>query len=276
MLDVLMRIAVIGDIHQHLDARDIAWIDAQTFALVLITGDLPGRFHQGLEDVVQTLSTLRTRAVWIPGNHDAPSIAQLVLDQLPWRASAGQIGPRLERLKAAISPVEVGGYSVHEVSDDTALLVGRPLAMDGRRVTFAAAVSQHWGVESLEGSVERMKGLVDAHGFERWWVLGHNGPAGLGAGAQAPWGIRGRDLGDPDLSEIVAYLKQTGRQVPLVVAGHVHHRAGVRGRQWCVRSEETTYVNAARVPRHDQSGERHVVVLTLVGDQLEVEAVTYR
>ena len=271
-----MRIAVVGDIHQHFDGRDAAWIDAQKFALVLITGDLPGRFHQGIGPVTKALASLRTPAVWIPGNHDAPTLAQLIQDQTPWRAGAGGISARLHALRTALSPVAVGGFSVHRVSDDIGLLVGRPLAMDGRRVTFAAAVKQHWGVSNLSESIERMKALVDAHAYRRWWVLGHNGPSGLGAGGSAPWGIAGRDLGDPDLAAAVAYLKQTGRAVDVVVAGHVHPRCGARGRAWHVKQDGTTYVNAARVPRHDQSGGRHLVVLTLAQDALEVDAVTYR
>jgi len=254
----------------------VAWLDAQKFALVLITGDLPGRVHQGLAQVVETLSTLRTRAVWIPGNHDAPTVAQLIHDQLPWRAGAGAISTRLDAIQRAVSPVEMGGYSVHELSGSTGLLVARPLAMDGRRLTFAAAVAQHWGVGSLEESAGRMKALVDQHPYRRWWILGHNGPSGLGAGVEAPWGITGRDLGDPDLSAVVAHLKQTDREVPLVVAGHVHHRTGARGRAWCVQKEGTTYVNAAHVPRHDRSGERHVVVVSVAEEGPEVTAVTYR
>jgi len=109
-------------------------------------------------------------------------------------------------------------------------------------------------------------------------VLAHNGPAGLGSGREAPWGLGHRDLGDPDLAAVIDHLRGTGRSAPLVVAGHVHHRCDAGRRRWCVRDRGTTYVNAARVPRHEQVGgspRRHLVSIDLDGDAVRVEAQTY-
>jgi uncharacterized protein (TIGR04168 family) len=273
-----VRIAAIGDIHRCFDEEDARWIDRANFDRVLFTGDLPGRWHQGMDEVARGLAALTTPAVLIPGNHDGPSVFEMLADQWGCAGSGRDSLDRFAVRAATFGQVELGGYSVHPLTGDTALLVARPLAMDGRKLSFAPAIERAYGVADLTASATRLKALVDDHDARRWVVLAHNGPAGLGVGREAPWGLGYRDLGDPDLAAVIDHLRGTGRSVPLVVAGHVHHRGDAGRRRWCVRDRGTTYVNAARVPRHEQVGgssQRHLVSIGLDGDTVRVEAQTY-
>ena len=273
-----MRIAAIGDIHRCFDADDSRWIDRGNFDRVLFTGDLPGRWHEGMDEVAGGLAALRTPAVLIPGNHDGPKLWELLVDQWGPARAGGASLDRMRAYGARMGGVEVGGYSVHPLEEGLALLVGRPLSMDGRKLSFAPAIERAYGVADLAASEARLKAIVDGHDVERWVVLAHNGPAGLGVGPTSPWGLGRRDLGDPDLAGVITHLKDTGRSVPLVVAGHVHHRGDEGRRRWCVRKDGTTYLNAARVPRHESIGgssRRHLVCVDLDGDAVRVEAQTY-
>lgn len=58
-------------------------------------------------------------------------------------------------------------------------------------------------------------------------VMGHNGPAGLGAERHnicgVDWVSEAGDHGDPDLQSVLQQLQEAGRPVALVVFGHMHH-----------------------------------------------------
>lgn len=60
------------------------------------------------------------------------------------------------------------------------------------------------------------------------------------------------DHGDPDLQSALKSVKSTGRPVPLVVFGHMHHilKGGAALRQMaCADDDGTVYLNCAVVPR---------------------------
>jgi uncharacterized protein (TIGR04168 family) len=64
-------------------------------------------------------------------------------------------------------------------------------------------------------------------------IMGHNGPAGLGAQRHnicgVDWVKEAGDHGDPDLASVLQQLREAGRDVALVVFGHMHHK--LRGRR---------------------------------------------
>ena len=64
------------------------------------------------------------------------------------------------------------------------------------------------------------------------------------------------------------------KRVLAVVAGHMHHRLKGGGeRKWLVESDGVLYVNAARVPRIEKSGQRYHVCLETDGERARAELV---
>lgn len=77
-------------------------------------------------------------------------------------------------------------------------------------------------------------------------LMGHNGPAGLGAERHSicgvDWVSGAGDHGDPDLAHVLEQLQGAGRQVALVVFGHMHHTLkGMIGQIIPVHKMSTNY-----------------------------------
>jgi uncharacterized protein (TIGR04168 family) len=254
-----VRIALLGDLHEHWSPADVEAIDALGYDLVLFVGDLADTLHRRTLQVARAISPLRTPALLLPGNHDATTpfgvLAEAGHLDLRRPGAAARAVARSEALRAALGPVRVAGYSVHPFPDaGVTVVAARPHAMDGSRLCFPQALQALFGIATLEDSVRRLRALVDeARGTLVF--LAHNGPTGLGTDRQAPFAVMGRDLGDPDLADAVAYARRSGRRVAAVVAGHIHHRGQ---RRWLVEQEGTVIVNAARVPRVWQENGREV------------------
>ncbi len=266
-----MRIAVIGDVHAAWTEADSLAIDALRYDLVLFVGDLGDPLHTRTLATARAMSTLSTRALLLPGNHDGTSPLGVLAEATGRgrvRPGAGQRGlARMARLQKALGPIAVVGYSMHPLGTDLTLIAARPHAMDGRRLCFEQLLEARHGVPSMGASIRRLQDLVDAAPGQLVF-LAHNGPLGLGAAGYDPWALRGRDLGDPDLAAAVAWARRQGRQVLAVVAGHLHHTG--RDRRWIVQRDGVLYVNAARVPRvFERSGRtwRHHVELELGPDR---------
>jgi uncharacterized protein (TIGR04168 family) len=260
-----MRIALVGDVHERWTHDDSRAVDALGYDVVLFVGDLGDRLHRRTLDVARAISTLRTRALLVPGNHDATTPLGVLAEALGIalrRPGAGARSlVRIDRLQAALGPVALVGYTAHRL-DGLTLVAGRPHAMDGRRVTFADAIEARFGLSTLAASARRLRDLVDSTEGPLAF-LGHNGPLGLGAEADAPFSHRGRDLGDPDLADAIDHARRAGRPVLAVMAGHLHHDGG--DRRWLVERDGTAYVNAARVPRTGGGMRRYVEVRIAAG-----------
>ena len=245
-----MRLALLGDLHEHWTAEDVATIDAAGYDLALFVGDLADPLHRRTLEVAQRVGALRTPALLLPGNHDGTTPGGVLGEALKVGVqrpgAAARAVARIEALERALDPVRLAGFSVHPFADHGITIVAaRPHAMDGARLCFAPLLRARHGVATLEESVARLRALVDQAEGDLVF-LAHNGPFGFGADAAAPWSVFGRDLGDPDLAEAIRYAKERGRRVLAVLAGHIHHRGG---RRWLLEVDGTVYVNAARVPR---------------------------
>jgi len=275
-----MIFAVVGDIHHAWDQADVAWFDASDCDAVLFTGDLAGYRHRDTLAVAERIGRLRKPALLVPGNHDGPRVGQMVAELLGsallGRAFAGGLPRRADAAAAKLGAVEVGGYSRHRFGD-LDVVVGRPHSMGGPTLTFPHDLRARHGIESMESSAERLRALVDGCG-PRLLFLAHNGPAGLGATRDAPWGRDFHrdegDWGDADLRAAVEHARATGRTVVAVVAGHMHRRMRGGGqRRWQADDDGTLCLNAAVVPRHRADGARHHVRLVIDGDQATAEDV---
>lgn len=276
-----MKLAAIGDIHGFWDEHDTAYFNNSDYNGLLFTGDL-GRIT-GDSGVAAHLSKLTKPAWMVPGNHDGATLLQLgaEIKNKPLLCELAAIGMqrRVNALAKKLLPVDLCSYALKSLDSDLALLVARPHAMGGDRFYFQPYVKKQLGIDSFAASAAKLKTLVD-QAPERLIVLSHNGPAGLGDTADAPFGNDFRpeagDFGEPDVREAIDYARQTGRQVLAVVAGHMHHRnpktKAVRN-TWA-NDGQTLYINAAKVARiSKKDNSRHHVRLVIEQSQVIADAV---
>ncbi len=264
-----MRIAIVGDIHEHWGEEDLSYFASEHFDAILFVGDLPRFSHRNTEAVARSVSKLDTRAIFIPGNHDGPSPVQVLAEAARCGCDLGgwvsAHVSRIDRLQRALGSVELGGFSVHPL-DGVDVVACRPHAMDGRHLSFAPYLAARFGVTSIEASSERLRGCVDRC-TQPIVFLSHNGPAGLGCTRDDLYGRSTPefDNGDLDLTEAVAHAQRTGHEVLAVVSGHMHHSGDGGMRRWTIEKGGVRYVNAARVPRvFEREGRRHRHCVELV------------
>jgi uncharacterized protein (TIGR04168 family) len=280
-----VRIGVVGDVHLAWDDHDVRSLNGAGYDLLLFVGDLAGYGAEGAVRVARSIARLRTPALVLPGNHDAVTTLQLGAEvfytsEVLRDALAIGMSARVARLRRALGPVPLCGYSVHPFDAlGVAIVAARPHSIGGPRVGFRRYLAQRFGVQTMPDSTARLRALFDEVPVgQPIVVLAHCGPTGLGATRDAIYGNDFRpeqgDWGDPDLEEALAHARQTNKRVVAVVAGHMHrHLRGGGLRTWHVQHEGVHHVNAARVPRRRRSGERHHVRLTLEGGAVEVEEV---
>ncbi|MEN0067295.1 MAG: metallophosphoesterase [Myxococcota bacterium] len=266
-----MRIAVVGDVHRQWTIGDSRSLDAANYDLILFVGDLPGMLHEGMKTTAQAISTLKTRTLLMPGNHDGTSAMGVLAEVVGGRRRPGmavRAQRRMDQLQDWLGPVELVGYTAHPFPDhDLTVIAGRPHAMDGRHISFAPVLEATHAVSNFGESIERYSSLIEATAGPLLF-LAHNGPRGFGRDPRAPWVVAGRDIGDPDLAAAVHRAQQQQRRVVACVAGHIHHQGD---RRWWIEQDGTGYLNAARVPgqRSGAGGrERHHVSLEIGPDRV--------
>jgi uncharacterized protein (TIGR04168 family) len=274
----MVQIAVIGDIHTRFTAVDVAHFNAGAADLILVVGDLSNYRQREGYPATRCLARLRKPTLFIPGNHDAVLLLQLLAEArgIAWLADLLAHGQarRAAALRRRLGPVTCCGYSGHPFAlngQTFDVIAARPYAFGGSALSCRRYLRRAFGVGSLADSAEKLKGLVDTAVSDRLIFLAHNGPAGLGAQPHDIWGCDfrdgGGDYGDADLQTAVAHAQARGKQVLAVVAGHMHHRVRGGGRRaWLVERDGVVYVNAARTPRIFKQGGRtvhHHVRLTL-------------
>ena len=284
-----LKLAIIGDVHCAWGPEDVAFFDAADYDAVLFTGDLPGLRHGRAMEVAAAMAPLRTRAFMIPGNHDGPSLGELVADIAHLSNTnlllAAAMRWRVGRLQRNLGRVELVGYSHHTVAsrdgDAIGLIAVRPHSQGGH-LNFAPYLRKTFQVASLQESAARLRDVIDDCPHERLVFLGHNGPHGLGGRQNDMWGAdhkrTGGDWGDIDYRQAIDYARSSGRQVLVAVAGHMHQRTKQKQlRPWKLRRDDVLYVNAARVPRvfrHDDGAmRRYHVAVAIDGNDAVAEEV---
>ncbi len=282
----MVKIAIIGDIHRHFNADDVAAFNHSDYDLILITGDLADFRSNAALPVADQLAQLNEPALLIGGNHDCTSLVQFMAEikGIEWLAQRDGDGQekRVEELRQHLGAVIFAGYSCHDFSingQDFSVIGARPFSPGGPELRFRPYLRQEYGINSLEDSVQRLKQLIDEATSNTLVFLAHNGPTGLGSKKDDIWGCdfrdNGGDYGDPDLEAAIRYARESGKRVAAVVAGHMHHEL-MNGdqRQWLVQTDSTTYVNAARVPRIFTIGTEtvhHHLSMTLDQGQVTIE-----
>ncbi len=268
------KIAIIGDLHGRYNGFDNHFLESNEFDLALFVGDLgSGSLNNGLQ-MIRIISKLRVPGLLMPGNNDAPHLAQLKAELAFQSGKSGLfrlMGPSTRK------GVEPCGYSVHELQTRTgpvSLIAARPCAMGGSECSFAEQLSRNHGISTLEESEARLRTLVDEAEQRDVIFFAHNGPTGLGEDADDLWGRdfalpkrpdAPRDWGDRDLRAAIDYAKEKGKRIIAVIAGHMH-RSDHNDRDLMIHDEGVTYVNPAYVPRIAPFGEsekHHFVELKL-------------
>lgn len=281
----MIKIGIIGDIHHHFTAADVAYFNQSEETLLLFVGDLAHFRLREAYPIVERMAQLEKTAFYIPGNHDAINMAQLLgeVKRWPWLRWLGSFGHkrRVHALRKRLGQVVLAGYSTHQFAHDgldVTVIAARPHAMGGPYLSFAPYLRQQFGVGSLEESAVRLKACVDAAKTERLIFLAHNGPTGLGTEQASIWGKdfrrEGGDWGDPDLAEAIDYARALGKEITAVIAGHMHHALRFGGtRRWHLFQDGTHYINAARVPRIFDNNQHHYIRLTLTETDAHVEEI---
>lgn len=257
------KVALIGDLHSSWDAADAKYFNGSDYELLLFTGDLgSGRQRNGVE-IARSLSRLTRPTLVMLGNNDADEYARISaeLSYQQGRARLLQGTPSWRPGSASVRPCGLDLHRFQLGELDLSVICGRPFARGNGELSSPEALHASYRIRSAEESSERLKSLVDAAETEQLLFLAHNGPRGLGATAHSLWGRdfhpEAGDWGDADLTEAVEHARKVGRRVLAVVAGHMHWNLRSGGeRRWQLERDGTLYVNAARVPRIVQAGER--------------------
>lgn len=246
-----MTLAVVGDVHGAWDEEDEAALAGLGVDLVVFVGDF------GNEDVelINRISQMPLPKAVILGNHDAwYTASDWGRKKCPYnRALEDRVQQQLELLgerHVGYGKLDVPGFNVTIVG-------GRPFSWGGTTWRNAGFYLKRYGIKDFETSTARILNAVKDAATETILFVGHCGPAGLGDRPEDPcgkdWNPIGGDYGDPDLQQAIAQAKHLGKQVPLVMFGHMHHT--LRHTQSISRvplkqdADQTIYLNAAVVPR---------------------------
>jgi len=282
-----VRIAVIGDVHLHFNDKDVSFFNKSDYDLILFVGDLVNYVPWKAKDVWALISKLQTPTLFMPGNHDSTNIFQLIAEVLGNQPLAKISGFRqsknAEHLKSQLKNTTVCGYSKHSFNIRDFpfdIIAARPYSMGGPNLSFQPFLKDQLRIDSMQSSAERIKDQIDASQNKNIVFLAHNGPTGLGDKRHNIWGCDFRksegDFGDPDLENAIEYARLKNKRILAVLAGHMHQGLKRGGeRQWLIEANETTYVNAARVPRIFQRGTKilhHHVRVELSADGANISA----
>lgn len=252
----LIKIAVVGDIHDQWEAEDGIALQQLGVDLVLFVGDFG---NESLE-IVRAIAALNIPKAAVFGNHDAWYTAtDWGRKKCPYnRKKEDWVQQQLDLL----GETHVGYGKLDFPALDLTVVGSRPFSWGGSVWKNADFYQQRFGVTSFAESTARIISAADSAAYETVIFLGHNGPVGLGDRAEDPcgkdWQPLGGDFGDPDLTDAITQTRANGKTIPLVTFGHMHHKLRHTYQQMRKRvyasPEETIYLNAASVPRIIQNG----------------------
>lgn len=264
----LIKIAVIGDVHDQWEAADGEALRSLGVDLALFVGD----FGNESVEVVQAIASLDIPKAVILGNHDAWYTAtEWGRQRCPYdRAQEDWVQDQLDLL----GEIHVGYSKLDFPEFNLTVVGGRPFSWGGEIWRNAEFYRERYGVADFAESTERIMAAVNNAAYNTIIFLGHNGPVGLGDRPEDPcgkdWEPLGGDFGDLDLANAIDRTKKMGKSIPLVTFGHMHHH--LRHRKDCLRTsvsasnDGTVYLNSASVPRIIHKGshtERNFSLVTL-------------
>jgi uncharacterized protein (TIGR04168 family) len=264
----LIKIAVIGDIHDRWQETDNLTLQHLGVDLVLFVGD----FGNESVEVVRRIASLEIPKAAIMGNHDAWYTASAWgRRQCPYdHEKEDWVQQQLDLLGEA----HVGYGKLDFPQLNLSVAGSRPFSWGGPEWKNKEFLRDRYGVTNFEESTAKIVAAASQTVCDTVIFLGHNGPVGLGDKPEdicgRDWEPLGGDHGDPDFTDAIAKVGASGKWIPLVTFGHMHHHlrhTKSRLRTAVVTSPEgTVYLNAASVPRIiERSGElcRNFSLVTL-------------
>ncbi|MEO0532826.1 MAG: TIGR04168 family protein [Cyanobacteria bacterium P01_A01_bin.123] len=263
----VLKIAVVGDVHDQWGADDAIALDHLNPDLVLFVGD----FGNESVEITGAIAALDRPKAVILGNHDAwYSATHWGREKCPYdRSQEDWVQQQLDLL--GITHVGYGKLDFPDLG--LSVVGGRPFSWGGPEWRNKTFYRERYGIHNFEESTARICEAIDQTRQNTLVFIGHCGPQGLGKTPEDPcgrdWKPLGGDWGEPDLTNAIAYARQLGKQIPLVTFGHMHH--GLRHRKDCLRKRwdvddtGTLYLNAASVPR---------IMQTVTGTQRNFSLVT--
>ena len=262
----LIKIAVVGDVHDQWEAADGEALRCLGVDLVLFVGD----FGNESLGVVRAIASVDIPKAVILGNHDAwYSASEWGRRQCPYnRKKEDRVQDQLDLL----GETHVGYGKLDFPQFNLTVVGSRPFSWGGDTWKNSDFYERLYGITSFEESTSRIVEAASSAAYDTIIFLGHNGPYGLGDRPEDPcgrdWEPLGEDFGDRDFSNAIKQTKQEGKLVPFVTFGHMHHH--LRHRRDIIRtpvftsSDGTVYWNSASVPRIVQNRSERLRNFSLV------------
>lgn len=283
-----VRLAVVGDIHGQWGPADAAALRALEADAVLWVGDI-GNEDVGLVQQIAELA-VGQKAV-ILGNHDAwysmtsrgrqrakqttspprsssspdpssnggtPAGRHAPQQQQPQQQDAAPIADRVQQQLDVLGDCHVGFGHKALPGTNISIVGARPFSKGGKSFSDIAEFMSRFGVTDMQQSADKVLEVINSQVPHDavLVIMAHNGPAGLGGQPHSICGVdwlpAAGDHGDPDLQAVLQQLHEAGRDVALVLHGHMHHMIKGGGRRQMVHVDTasgTVVLNAATVPR---------------------------
>jgi uncharacterized protein (TIGR04168 family) len=268
----LIKIAVVGDIHDLWEAEDAIALKHLGVDLVLFVGD----FGNESVDIVRMIASIDLPKAAIMGNHDAwYSASEWGRKRCPYdRTKEDRVQQQLDLL----GNTHVG-YGKLDFPDFNLSVVGsRPYSWGGSVWKNKGFYQERFGITSFAESTAWIVDAARSAAHDTIIFIGHNGPVGLGDEPEDPcgkdWQPLGGDYGDPDFEEAIAKTRALGKSIPLVTFGHMHHKLRHTNQQLrksiFTSPESTVYLNSANVPRIIQTDTDRLRNFSLVSLQAGV------
>lgn len=251
----MLRIAVIGDIHDLWEFKDNEALRHLNVDLALFLGD----YGNEAIEVVRCIAAVDVPKAAVMGNHDAYySASNKGIQKCPYDRSKED----WVQLQMDLLGDDHVGFNKKEFPQFGLTIVGaRPFSWGGSKWRYRKFYRDRFDIRNFHESLDRILSAADEAEHHTVLFMGHVGPHGLGAEPSDPcgkdWGKHiGGDYGDPDFAEAIALTRQAGKHIPLVTFGHMHHKIKdsdqIRKRV-VTDIHGTVYFNAANVPRIEKT-----------------------
>lgn len=245
-----LTIAVVGDVHNQWEQEDEKALLHLGVDLVLFVGD----FGNEAVDVVSKIAQVKIPKAVIMGNHDAwYSASSWGKQKSPYDQSKED---RVQQQLDILGNSHVGFSHLDFPQFNLSVVGSRPFSWGGSTWRNSQFYRDRYNIKSFEESTKQIVASAQATAQQILIMIGHNGPFGLGNKPGAicgrDWKPEGGDYGDPDLQTAIAEIQNSGKSIPLITFGHMHHSLkhphGER-RTIVTAQGNSIYLNAACVPR---------------------------
>ena len=247
----IIKIAVVGDVHDRWKKKDALALQHLGVDLVLFVGD----FGNEAVEIVRLVAEIDIPKAVILGNHDAWYTASVWGQKnAPYdRSKEDRVQQQLDLLGES----HVGYGKLDFPQFNLSVVGSRPFSWGGSQWKNHHFYRDRYGVNNFAESTAKIVSAAQATIQDNLIFIGHNGPTGLGDRPEdtcgKDWEPIGGDHGDPDFAEAIDKVHALGKSIPLVTFGHMHHK--LRHRKDRLRTiintspEGTIYLNSACVPR---------------------------